>query len=661
MPRNRPAAGTPPGEERAGPATGRPHNITDNGHSTDLDVARALIHAGVPIFVAPPDPATSTGYRLPTRWQHTKPDPGVVDRWRPGWALCAVTGHLLDLVDIDPRNGGDRSERELRAAGLWPRAYAQAATPSGGRHDFVQVLGVHSRDNFRPGIDIKAGVAGDGQGFAFIPPTVRRSKVTGEPVAYRWLTPPDLDALDGGDTSGEALADLLEQMHGTGNGHTTGWTSFELPDRIAVGARDETLWRYACSLRGKGVKVTDAVRAMREAWKRCEQPPDDPYSWEDALEKIDRAWGYDYTPTPEPPPTSTIDDETSTPGSWSPVDLTPYLDGKITRPEPTVGLIRSDGLRLLYPGKEHTVIGEMESGKSWFACGCCAAELTAGRPVLYIHFEEADPGDTIERLQALGVRNDIIAALFTFVGPDRPVTGGELARLLIEPRPSLVVLDGVNEAMSLHGLKVREEDGAATFRRVLVKPCTAVGAASLAADHVVKDRERRGRDALGSVHKGNGLTGALILLENAEPFGRDLRGRSHLFITKDRPGHLRRNGRASGIPGKTFLGELVVDDTRTLFGYLDLKFWAPVDRTSEQPVDQDDADDQAVLAAVTDLAAAGKPASLRTIRAGLKGMGKDRVDYALTRLTLDDRLIETAGPRNARLFTVAATVAGDQQ
>ena len=98
------------------------------------------------------------------------------------------------------------------------------------------------------------------------------------------------------------LADVLADERGP----TTG-TPFELPDRIPTGARDETLWRYACSLRGKGVKITQAVRAMQEAWKRCEQPPGSPYPWEHALEKIDRAWGYDYTPTPDPP-TSTIGD-----------------------------------------------------------------------------------------------------------------------------------------------------------------------------------------------------------------------------------------------------------------------------------------------------------------------------------------------------------------
>jgi hypothetical protein len=77
---------------------------------------------------------------------------------------------------------------------------------------------------------------------------------------------------------------------------------FTLPEVITAGnldgtlGRDDTLFKYACSLRGKGARVTDATDAMRDAWKRCEQPPGDTYPLEAALGKIDQAWGgYDYT------------------------------------------------------------------------------------------------------------------------------------------------------------------------------------------------------------------------------------------------------------------------------------------------------------------------------------------------------------------------------
>jgi hypothetical protein len=364
-------------------------------------------------------------------------------------------------------------------------------------------------------------------------------------------------------------------------------------------------------------------------------------------------YGHDWPEVhdPGPPGNPSIDIRGAT---WQAVDLGPYLRGEVKRPEPTIGLARADGLRLLYPGKEHTVMGEMESGKSWYAAASVAAELTKGNRVAYIHFEEADPADTIERLQALGVPDQTILERFAFAGPNEPVDPASLA-VLLDPPPSLVVLDGVNEAMSMHGQAIRDEDGAAAFRRRLVKPCTAVGAATLGCDHVVKDRDRRGRDPLGSIHKGNGLTGSLILLENASPFGRGERGCSHVFVTKDRPGHLRRHGRPDKrMPGKTYVGSLIVDDTRTWVRYLDVAFVEPTEPTETKTAGtQDEQDDERILEVVADLAARGKTATRNAVLASGKGMGKDRILNALTRLVLADRLTESSGPNRSRIFTLS--------
>lgn len=338
--------------------------------------------------------------------------------------------------------------------------------------------------------------------------------------------------------------------------------------------------------------------------------------------------------------------------SWRPVDLGPVLRGEYKRPVPTVGVTRSDGLQFLYPGKEHSVIGEMESGKSWFGSASCAAELIEGNHVVYVHFEETDPTDTVERLLLLGVSASVIEHLFRFVGPEEPVRPDLLAALL-DPVPTLVVLDGVNEAMSLHGHAIREEDGAAAFRRHLIKPCTAVGAAVLSADHVVKDREKQGRGPLGSVHKGNAVNGSLILIENAEPFGRGQRGRSHVYVTKDRPGHLRGHGRATKTPGKTFMGELVVDDTRTEWSGLDLRIWAPTDRADDTAATDPHAEvDEHVLDVVRVITNAGESATGRAVRAK-SSYGTDKTADALERLVLDGRVAKTPGPRGSHIFTPA--------
>ncbi len=111
-------------------------------------MALGLIAAGLPIFVARraytggqrdwTGGTGGTGYWLPKEWQQTQPDPSTLDRYEPGDALCVVTGHGLDLLDFDPRNGGDATRAKLIAADHMPTILASASTPSGGRHDFVR-------------------------------------------------------------------------------------------------------------------------------------------------------------------------------------------------------------------------------------------------------------------------------------------------------------------------------------------------------------------------------------------------------------------------------------------------------------------------------------------------------------------------------------------
>jgi hypothetical protein len=118
-------------------------------------------------------------------------------------------GHVCDLLDVDPRNGGASSAAALKAAGAWPRSHGRAATPSGGTHDLIAPLHAGSRDAVAPGLDVKGGRPdGSGRGFAFIAPTRKRSKVTGHLGPYRWLEEPDLSELEADDT-GTALAELV--------------------------------------------------------------------------------------------------------------------------------------------------------------------------------------------------------------------------------------------------------------------------------------------------------------------------------------------------------------------------------------------------------------------------------------------------------------------
>jgi len=217
----------------------------ENSVTEALDIARSLAAAGIPVFVAYPDPegktpsGRATGYTLHSGWETYAADPARVGAWRPGLALYAVMGHGLDGVDTDPRNGGDTSALN----GIMPEVLAVAATPSGGEHNFVRSMGVRSRDGVLPGIDVKAGdPEGQGRGFMFIAPTVRVSKTTGERVAYRWITPPDLSRLHVEDGSGEKLAELVRHAPGRASSgfsqpgsHSEGWTDPDIAQLIREG------------------------------------------------------------------------------------------------------------------------------------------------------------------------------------------------------------------------------------------------------------------------------------------------------------------------------------------------------------------------------------------------------------------------------------------
>lgn len=181
-----------------------------------LATARYLAECGVPLFIARravgADGTWDTeqgvsGYKLPSGWQHSKADPAVVDRWRAGDALCMVTGVVVDGLDVDPRAGGEASLEAMKSAGLVPRSWGQATTPSGGTHDLLSPLGERSLNGLFPGVDIKAGTADGGHGFLFIAPTVKKSKVDGEEAPYRWVVAPALEELllVGADDTGEKL------------------------------------------------------------------------------------------------------------------------------------------------------------------------------------------------------------------------------------------------------------------------------------------------------------------------------------------------------------------------------------------------------------------------------------------------------------------------
>src|SRR6266436_2697003 len=192
-----------------------------NALANALKDAHALVDMGVPVFTCR---MNNAGDPYPPKgWEKTQPLRSAVDTWRPGLALCAVTGVVFDVLDIDPRNGGKLSIKRLTAdlGNDGPEVFWKVRTPSGGLHLWISPLGIGTRPGFLPGLDLKGGSPDrSSRGFVFLPPTVRPSKdpsTYGERTGYAATVP--LSASSG--VACEALSRYIEEQSAVLNGSVT--------------------------------------------------------------------------------------------------------------------------------------------------------------------------------------------------------------------------------------------------------------------------------------------------------------------------------------------------------------------------------------------------------------------------------------------------------
>jgi len=263
------------------------------------------------------------------------------------------------------------------------------------------------------------------------------------------------------------------------------------------------------------------------------------------LRPLDLAPDPDGPPEPADVPEPGPDGPPEARSSWLPVDLDAVLEGDAADPPPEI-LLRADGQALLYRSRVHMIVGEPETGKGWLVLRACAERLMLGELVLYVDFEDTAAG-IVGRLRALGVTDDRIAEFFRYVRPDEPL--GRVDPRTIAPGAALVVLDGVTEALSLFGFKLESNTDQAHLLALVARPFAETGAAVVLVDHVPKDREHRGRGAIGAQHKLAG-TDVTYVVRAIRPFGRGLTGRSKLTVDKDRPGYIRAVSAGAKVVGE---------------------------------------------------------------------------------------------------------------
>ena len=340
----------------------------------------------------------------------------------------------------------------------------------------------------------------------------------------------------------------------------------------------------------------------------------------------------------------------SAPRTWAAQDLTSVLDGTYRPPQPTVGR-RDDGVGLFYPGRMNSVASESEAGKTWLALVACLQEINDGNHVLYLDFED-DAGGVVGRLLCLGANPADIMERFHYVRPENsmgPVDAVDLA-MVLEHSPTLAIVDGVTEGMSLFGLELKDNTDVAKFGRQLLRPLMNSGAAVVTLDHVVKSSENRGRYSIGGVHKLNGLNGVMYMLENRRPFGIGVTGKSTIRVAKDRPGQIRKNG-LSHSSGMHWYADLVVKSESAEFA--EARLYAPIQRDEEDR--QEDEDKRRINALKRQVLDA-----LTGAREALTGKGiEDRVNgravdirRAVAALVDEGRIGTDRGPRGAILHSL---------
>lgn len=387
-----------------------------------------------------------------------------------------------------------------------------------------------------------------------------------------------------------------------------------------------------------GKDAADHLAAGHDLADFIRVPAPEPHDDEEPPPHTDADYDRYADPWDLPPPSayeapdateSDDEDEDDEHTSWWPIDLAPLFDGTAEPLLPSI-FERNDGQPLLYPGKAHAFNGEPESGKSWAALLACVQTINTGQNVLYIDFEDTAP-TVVARLLALGADPAAVLERFTYMAPADPLwwqqkltrAGIELAQVLEARGYRLAIIDGVTEAMVLHGLDINSNNDVANFYKILPRRLQRESIATVQIDHVPKSKEGRGRGGIGGQHKLAGIDVSFVF-EAIAPFGIGRHGVSKISIEKDRLGQLRQHASGRRIADLHLESD---PDTHALLAELRPAEGTPAAGDQWMPTHLM----ELVSDFIRDCNANGEHPSQRDIEAGVHGKG-ERIREAISNL-----------------------------
>ena len=243
----------------------------------DLQILREFQQRGIPVFTPTlrmGADGKETGY--PKGWPDTRPDDYDLSSADPNGSFCVVTGHGVDVLDIDPRNGADLEAVREAVLDAGVPLIGVVNTPGGGAHFYLPSVGQPLPVRMPQGIDFLA------RGQNAIAPPSTRPKYPGQ--TYEWGYPEGLNFAKIGQDTGEVLDFLVSfgQVIEPPGGMSERSDCFvavgtissvegavSLVESSAVGSRNSTLFTVTARMASLGLLTADAERRIRQAAARA--------------------------------------------------------------------------------------------------------------------------------------------------------------------------------------------------------------------------------------------------------------------------------------------------------------------------------------------------------------------------------------------------------
>ena len=219
---------------------------------------------------------------------------------------------------------------------------------------------------------------------------------------------------------------------------------------------------------------------------------------------------------------------------------------------------------LVYPGEVSTIAGKPGAGKTTAALFAASQALADGHRVVVLDFENG-PMTIARKLRALNVPAvHLTADRLIYANPSisyRDADWPDVLAAIEEFGPGLVLVDGVNRALTLAGGSFEEPKAVQEFYGSVSEPIARrTGAGVLQIDHLAKGTiASHSEGAIGSVAKTGDVGGAVLIVEVIAPIRPGNTGRLRIWCPKDRQGGVLEYAQDS--QGGYYVADLIVEAT----------------------------------------------------------------------------------------------------